>query len=119
MDYLYKSVHKIDYDAESFSEVEIHQNFDDFVTDLLVNINDNVVNKAYVPSSQSTQVVSDIRNIISIIEIGENGLEEVEGRIKAYADDIAQRLFDKEKLKQEQIYHMGQNVKKQKLPPPE
>ena len=24
MDYLFKAVHKIDYDAESFSEVEIH-----------------------------------------------------------------------------------------------
>ena len=33
-------------------------------------------------------------------------------RVKEYADDIAQRLFDKEKLKQEQIYRMGKNVKK-------
>ena len=36
-------------------------------------------------------------------------------RVKSYADDIAQRLFDKEKLKQEQIYHMGKNVKKGSL----
>ena len=115
MDYLFKAVHKIEYDAESFSEVEIHPNFDDFVTELLTNINDNVVNKAYVPSSQSTQVVNDVRNIFSLIEAEEFEPEELANRVKAYADDIAQRLFDKEKLKQEQIYRMGQNVKKGSL----
>ena len=115
MDYLFKAVHKIDYDAESFSEVELHPNFDNFVTELLTNINDNVVNKAYVPTSQSTQVVNDVRSIFSLIEVVELEPEEMDVRIKSYADDIAQRLFDKEKLKQEQIYHMGQNVKKGSL----
>lgn len=115
MDYLFKAVHKIDYDAESFSEVEIHPNFDNFVTELLTNINDNVVNKAYVPTSQSTQVVNDVRSIFSLIEVTEIESEEMAIRVKSYADDIAQRLFDKEKLKQEQIYHMGQNVKKGSL----
>ncbi len=115
MDYLFKAVHKIDYDAESFSEVEIHPNFDNFVTELLTNINDNVVNKAYVPTSQSTQVVNDVRSIFSLLEVTEIESEEMAIRVKSYADDIAQRLFDKEKLKQEQIYHMGQNVKKGSL----
>lgn len=115
MDYLFKAIHKIDYDAENFGEIEIQSNFDDFVTELLTNINDNVVNKAYVPSSQSTQVVNDVRSIFSVIELSEIGHEEMKTRVKAYADDIAQRLFDKEKLKQEQIYHMGQNVKKGSL----
>lgn len=115
MDYMFKSVHKIDYDAESFVEVELQPNFDNFVTELLMNINDNVVNKAYVPSSQSTQVVTDIRSIFSLIEIDEIEPEGLNMRVKVYADDIAQRLFDKEKLKQEQIYHMGQNVKKGSL----
>lgn len=115
MDYLFKAVHKIDYDAENFREVEIQPNFDNFVTELLVNINDNVVNKAYVPSSQSTQVVNDIRSIFSLIEIAEIESEELAARVKTYADDIAQRLFDKEKLKQEQICSMGQNVKKGSL----
>ena len=30
MDYLFKSVHKIDYDDESFVEVEMQPNFDNF-----------------------------------------------------------------------------------------
>ena len=115
MDYLFKAVHKIDYDAENFSEVEIQSNFDDFVTQLLSNINDNVVNKAYAPSSQATQVVNDVRNIVSVIEFSENSTEEIVSRVKVYAEDIARRLFEKEKLKQEQIYHMGQNVKKGSL----
>ena len=115
MDYLFKSVHKIDYDAESFVEVEIQPNFDDFVTGLLININENVVNKAYIPASQSTQVVNDVKNILSLIEFSEIEYDELKLRVKAYADDIAQRLLDKEKLKQEQIYHMGQNVKKGSL----
>lgn len=112
MDYLFKSVHKIDYDDESFVEVEMQPNFDNFVTELLTNINENVVNRAYEPSSQSTQVVTDIRNIFSFIEIEDIEPEEMMDRVKEYADDIAQRLFDKEKLKQEQIYRMGKNVKK-------
>ena len=115
MDYLFKAVHRIDYDAESFSEVEIHPNFDNFLTELLTNINDNVVNKAYVPTSQSTLVVNDVRSIFSLLEVTEIESEEMAIRVKSYADDIAQRLFDKEKLKQEQIYHMGQNVKKGSL----
>lgn len=115
MDYLFKSVHKIDYDDESFVEVEMQPNFDNFVTELLTNINENVVNRAYEPSSQSTQVVTDIRNIFSFIEIEDIEPEEMMDRVKEYADDIAQRLFDKEKLKQEQIYRMGKNVKKGSL----
>ena len=113
MDYLFKSVHKIDYDDESCVEVEMQPNFDNFVTELLTNINENVVNRAYEPSSQSTQVVTDIRNIFSFIEIEDIEPEEMMDRVKEYADDIAQRLFDKEKLKQEQIYRMGKNVKKE------
>lgn len=115
MDYLFKSVHKNDYDDESFVEVEMQPNFDNFVTELLTNINENVVNRAYEPSSQSTQVVTDIRNIFSFIEIEDIEPEEMMDRVKEYADDIAQRLFDKEKLKQEQIYQMGKNVKKGSL----
>lgn len=115
MDCIFKSVHKIDYDAESIVEVEMYQNFDDFVTVLLTNINENVVNKLYVPSSQSTQVVNDVRNIFTLLEFSELEMEKRSQRVKSYAEDIAQRLFEKEKLKQEQIYHMGQNVKKGSL----
>lgn len=115
MDYIFKSVHKIDYDVERISEVEIHSNFDDFVTDLLTNINENVVNKIYVPSSQTTQVVNNVRNIFSLIDSSELEIEEIDQRVKLYAEDIAQRLFEKEKLKQEQIYRMGKNVKKGSL----
>ncbi|MCR5701814.1 MAG: hypothetical protein K6G76_06705 [Lachnospiraceae bacterium] len=115
MDYLFKAIHKIDYDAERFSEVEIHSHFDEFVSDLLEKINSDVVNKAYVPISQSTQVVNDIRSIFSLIEVERVESEELEKRVKEYSRDIAQRLFEKEKLKQEQIYRMGQNVKKGSL----
>lgn len=84
MDCIFKSVHKIDYDAESIVEVEMYQNFDDFVTVLLTNINENVVNKLYVPSSQSTQVVSDVRNIFELLEFSELEMEKRSERVKSY-----------------------------------
>lgn len=115
MDYIFKSVHKIDYDEDNIIEVEMHQNFDDFITKLLSNINENVVNKLYKPSSQTTQVINDVRDIFSLIEAAEMDKDEINKRIKVYSDDISQRLFEKEKLKQEKIYHMGQNVKKGSL----
>lgn len=115
MDYLFKSVHKIDYDAESIVEVEMHPNFDNFVTELLVSINDNVVNKAYEPLSQTTQVVNNVRSIFTTINNMSSEYEEMNNRVKTYAEEVAKRLFEKEKLKQEQIYHTGKNVKKGSL----
>ena len=115
MSYLFKAVHKIDYDAKSVVEVGIQKNFDSFLRELLKNIDKNIVTKAYKPSSQSTQVVSNVRDIIHLFEFDDIAIDEKVIKAKEYAEDIAKRLLDKEIKKQEQISHMGHNVKKGSL----
>lgn len=114
MELVCKTVYKIDYNAELIAEIIPDENFDNYAFEIIENINNNIVTKEYTPTSQATQVVSDVRNTITIMG-EEPDFTKMFGRVKAYMVDIANRLLVKEIDKQDQIYHMGQNVKKGSL----
>lgn len=114
MELVCKTVYKIDYNAEEIAEIIPDENFDNYAFEIIENINNNIVTKEYAPTSQATQVVSDVRNTITIMG-EEPDFVSMFGRVKTYMVDIANRLLAKEMDKQDQIYHMGQNVKKGSL----
>lgn len=114
MNLIYKTVYKIDYDAETIEEIIPDNSFNDVALEMIENINNNVTTKEYTTISQATQVVSDVRNMITIVDETVDS-EDMNVRVQAYMIDVARRLLEKEIVKQDQITPMGQNVKKGSL----
>lgn len=114
MDLICKMVHKIDYDGENITEISTDESFDNFAYDLIQGINENVVTKEYAPTSQTTQVVANVKKIINIT-MDESNEAKIINRASTYMIDIANRLLNKEMEKQDQIMKMGKNVKKGSL----
>lgn len=107
---LFKDVYLIDYNANSITRKPITDEFNDYVTKLANEISSNINLQYFKIRDISTQVISLVLDSIQRLVSG-NAIENIADNVKS----IANRLLEKEVKKQEQIAHMGINVKKGSL----
>lgn len=108
MEIISKSIYTIDYESSMISSRSIPEYFNEYIENLIRFVNENINVRLYRTRSQATQVVTNIKNIIT-----ENIKQVIdEDVIKSNHKDIAERLLLKEIEAQERISRMGTNIKK-------
>lgn len=114
MEILHKSIFIIDYDNENLTRRIIPDDFNEFIDNLIDHINTNTSVRKYKPKSQTTQVVTCVREIIKN-EKDTSKADKIDEIQQNYFLEIAKRLLDVEIKIQAQIGHTGKNVKKGSL----
>ncbi len=106
---LFKDVYLIDYDEKLSTRKPITDEFNDYVTKLANEISNNNNLQYFIIRDPNTQVISLVLD--STQRLINSDTEEIADNMRS----IAQRLLEKEIDKQDQISHMGINVKKGSL----
>lgn len=104
METIFTSLHILDLDNDWVKEKEVPASFAPFILDTLEYAQANEKNKAYMVHNEHTQVVSCIRQMVLEPE-----------KWQAYAQSIANKCLESEKLAQAKIYRMGSAIKKGSL----
>lgn len=112
MKIIFNSIRVIDYINEKIHNINIPKTFNEYVVDLITHINSNENVRAYKTTSNSTEVISCVLNILSTIS---NENLSNEDCIIRKNDIIAQRLLRTEKEAQTRVSNMNINVKKGSL----
>lgn len=107
MKIIYNSIRIIDYANENVYNRDTPETFNEYVVDLINHINSNINVRAYKTSSNSTEIISCVLDILH----NEDDVEYVMHK----NDVIAQRLLRKEKEAQSRVSNMNINVKKGSL----
>ena len=107
MKIIYNSIRIIDYAKENVYNRDTPETFNEYVVDLINHINSNINVRAYKTSSNSTEIISCVLDILH----NEDDVEYVMHK----NDVIAQRLLRKEKEAQSRVSNMNINVKKGSL----
>jgi len=114
MEILKKFYYAIDYDNEIITTRDIPNDFDEYITALILNFSNNSTVRHYKGRSGTTQVLNCSNELVKVIS-SDILVEEKNNRIENYCNQIARRLLNIEKRKQEEIHHLGQNVIKGSL----
>ena len=104
METIFTSLHILDLDNDWVKEKEVPASFAPFILDTLEYAQANEKNKAYMVHNEHTQVVSCICQMVLEPE-----------KWQAYAQSIANKCLESEKLAQAKIYRMGSAIKKGSL----
>lgn len=103
-----KSIHIINYEDGNVYPREIPDSFNEYVNELIRHINTNASVREYKPRSQTTQVINDIKGIITDV------IESTNVDMSLF-DDVADRLLRKEVEAQVRIAQMQVAVQRGSL----
>ena len=110
IDILNQAIFVVDYEQEKLREIESKGEFDDYIKELINNINKNESVRLFKLRSETTEVVNCTENIVKAINNGDLGNE-----FDKYCRNIAERLLKEEIKTQEQISRLKTSVKKGSL----
>lgn len=111
---IYKSFYNIDIRNSNVKKIQIPEDFvffDEYI-DFAVQ-NENI--KLYAIRNDNTTVVHCISCIVSLLAQGENISSNCDEQIKQYASSIADKLLAEEQNVQQDIEHLGSQIKKGNL----
>lgn len=111
---IYKSFYNIDIRNSNVKKIQIPEDFvffDEYI-DFAVQ-NENI--KLYAIRNDNTTVVHCISCIVSLLSQGENISSNCDEQIKQYASSIADKLLAEEQNVQQDIEHLGSQIKKGNL----
>lgn len=105
---VYKSIYTIDYKNNLILSRSIPDYFNGYIEDLIKFSNENKNIRVFKPRSQSTQVITNIKNIVNEIQKRDINSD----LIISNNEEIASRLLSTEIEAQERISRMGTDIKK-------
>lgn len=110
----FRSFHNIDLINASLIRKEIPGDFNEFIKEYVDFALHNENTKKYNIYNENTTVVRCIFDIVRIAVNNKPNEEQIE-EMNRYAESIAEKLFREEQDVQQEIEHMGKNVKKGSL----